>query len=271
MSCYDTSSSLLNISSTETEGDKLSSCDNKCVNDGIKSGSNYSSSTDVRDDAFSFLSPSVFGWKPCHSLTEHENFMDLVLLVTRSSQLKQGSMACILVSPPVTDDIEGTNNNVDNIENNNSPNRKRYKTSNDGTILTDRIITIATNQSFYKENESDIHAEVVAISQVANRLSLPIPSTLQREWDDNRMMMSTNATTIPCTTQNATAYITMPPCKRCFAALVTAGIKRIVSRYPSASAIQTIAAQKSIEMIVIPENRSRIQTIIHTYRHQQNV
>eukprot|EP00551_Chaetoceros_affinis_P018134 CAMPEP_0203743274 /NCGR_PEP_ID=MMETSP0092-20131115/59360_1 /ASSEMBLY_ACC=CAM_ASM_001090 /TAXON_ID=426623 /ORGANISM="Chaetoceros affinis, Strain CCMP159" /LENGTH=151 /DNA_ID=CAMNT_0050630569 /DNA_START=9 /DNA_END=464 /DNA_ORIENTATION=- len=48
------------------------------------------------------------------------------------------------------------------------------------------------------------------------------------------------------TTKNATAYITMPPCKRCFAALVKAGIKKIVTRHSCPKMIQNVASRKDV-------------------------
>ena len=118
---------------------------------------------------------------------------------------------CILVLPSLHDDES----------------RSKY--------LTDRIVSVATNRPLFKENESDIHAEIVAISKRANR------------------------------TNYAYAYITMPPCKRCFAALLESGITKIVSRYPSTEAITAVARDREIEMVIVPENRRRINDIIQRY------
>jgi deoxycytidylate deaminase len=171
----------------------------------------------------------TYGWKPDTSdLSEDENFMDLVLLVTRSSQLKQGSMACIMVRPPTTKEEE-----------------ERTESRSSGRNLIDRIISVATNRALFKENESDIHAEIVAIGQVAR----------------------SNVFT-PSSSNNATAYITMPPCKRCFAALLTAGISRIVSRYTPSDILTNIAHANDIEMVVIPENRDRINALVQLYREE---
>jgi tRNA(Arg) A34 adenosine deaminase TadA len=81
----------------------------------------------------------LYGWKPNNALSDDANFMDLVLLVTRSSQLQQGGMACILV---------------------------RQKKDSE-TCLTNRIIAVANNQELYKPRSSDIHAEIAAIGQAA--------------------------------------------------------------------------------------------------------
>lgn len=123
----------------------------------------------------------TYGWTPDDNLSEDENYIDLVLLITRSSQLKQGSMGCLLVQPS-----------------------SRHDTSSP-LSLQDRILVAATNQSFYKDNNnSDIHAEMVALARAARR---------------------------GIAVDQCTAYITMPPCKRCLPALVVAGIGRIVSRH----------------------------------------
>lgn len=118
----------------------------------------------------------TYGWRPDENLSEDENFVDLLLLVTRSSRLAQGSMACIIVRPP-----------------SNSSSKEH---------VLDRIQSVATNQALYKPNNSDIHAEIAAIGDAA-RHGRP--------------------------TDQCTAYITMPPCRKCFPALVAAGIARVVS------------------------------------------
>jgi tRNA(Arg) A34 adenosine deaminase TadA len=247
-----------------------------------------SDDTDHNHNDHPYVSDNIFkqyqtyGWKPCHSLTDHENYMDLVLLITRSSQLKQGSMACILVRPPQVEAERQQSCHManENHHHNDSvviENNKRTKINHDDNLLhtlTDRIITIATNQSFYKEKESDIHAEIVAICQVSNRSSMT--NAVRNGCNENigsSLMTTPTMTNIyqqqQQTTHHSIAYITMPPCKRCFAALVTAGIKQIVSRYPSSCIIQTIAKQRHIQLIVIPENRHRIQTIIDQYYDNQ--
>jgi dCMP deaminase len=159
---------------------------------------------------------NTYGWKPSLDLSEDENFMDLVLLVTRSSKLKQGSMACILVQPDAAENVE-----------------------QERSSALDRIISVSTNQALYKESESDIHAEIAAIGRAAQTAR---------------------------STKNCTAYITMPPCKRCFAALLSAGVRRIVSRHPSP--LIGIAEQHDIEMVCIEnfeEQRARVDCIVEAF------
>jgi deoxycytidylate deaminase len=169
----------------------------------------------------------TYGWRSDPSLTDDVNFMDLVLLVTRSSQLLQGGMACILVRPKTTTTTEDLLQVTNNIE--------------------DGIVSVATNQSFYKENESDIHAEIVAISASA------------------RAGRSTD---------QCIAYITMPPCKRCLSALYTAGINRIVSRHPTPENIRRAAETRGIDFFDLPidvreEQRARIDALVQTYYEQE--
>ncbi len=52
-------------------------------------------------------------------------------------------------------------------------------------------------------------------------------------------------------TKGATVYITMPPCKRCFGALVSAGIKRIVSNKKYAKEIEKAAQEKEIKLVTM--------------------
>jgi deoxycytidylate deaminase len=179
----------------------------------------------------------TYGWRPDPSLSDDVNFMDLVLIITRTSQLLQGSMACILVrhkttSTPVDESTTTTT-----------------ATSADqlNMRLEDAILSIATNQWFYKENESDIHAEIVALGQAA------------------RAGRSTD---------RCTAYITMPPCKRCLAALYTAGITRIVSRYPTPQNFRHAAETRGVEFVDLPihvqqEQRARIDALILTHSEEE--
>lgn len=131
----------------------------------------------------------LYGWQPDKGLSTDDNFMDLCMIITRSSKLKQGSMACILV--------------------------------NEGG---EKIISSANNRALFSESNSDIHAEIAAIGEAC------------------RKGTSTN---------NATAYITMPPCKRCFAALTVAGIRKIVTRHDPPKKIQETAVREKIEFIKI--------------------
>jgi len=126
----------------------------------------------------------IYGWNPSQSLSPDENCMDLVLLITRSARFRQGSMACILIQPQIQDFFAS-------------------------------ILVAATNASFYKQSNSDLHAEIAALTELARNGG---------------------------GSDGATAYITMPPCKRCLPALHRAGIKRIVTRYP----FQNKALMKSL-------------------------
>jgi deoxycytidylate deaminase len=180
----------------------------------------------------------TYGWRSDPSLSEDVNFMDLVLIITRTSQLLQGSMACILVR---CDKTTTATTSVD----------EPTTTATTADLLTKRmeddIVSIATNQWFYKENESDIHAEIVALATAA------------------RAGRSTD---------RCTAYITMPPCKRCLAALYTAGITRIVSRYPIIENLGRAAETRGIELVDLPihvreEQRARIDALVLTHDEEE--
>jgi deoxycytidylate deaminase len=164
----------------------------------------------------------TFNWKPNPCITVDENFMDLTLLITRSSNLKQGSMACILAR----NDIAG------------EPSETSL------SYFLSRIISVATNMPLYKENESDIHAEVVAIGLAASE---------------------------GYKTQNTSAYITMPPCRKCFGLLLCAGVKRIVSRYDSP--LFELAASHNVEMVALQDRdaqRYRTNAIVEAYEEPDN-
>jgi deoxycytidylate deaminase len=183
----------------------------------------------------------TFGWRPDPSLTDDVNFMDLVLLITRTSQLLQGSMACILVRDETTTITTATPDD--------EPTTSATTTDQITKRMVDAVVSISTNQWFYKENESDIHAEIVALGQAA------------------RAGRSTD---------RCTAYITMPPCKRCLAALYTAGITRIVSRYPLVEILRHAAERRGIELVDLPidvqkEQRARIHALVQTYYEEEGI
>jgi deoxycytidylate deaminase len=102
--------------------------------------------------------------------------------------------------------------------------------TNATTDIYKSLVSVATNQSLYKPNESDIHAEIVAISTAA------------------RYGRPTNGTT---------AFITMPPCKKCLGALISAGITKIVSRYRLNTSERIDACQlANIEYVDFGKERS---------------
>jgi len=165
----------------------------------------------------------LYGWSPDASLSIDENYMDLVMLVTRSSLLKQGSMACIIVKPE-KGNLQGKPRDHTNvIESENLS--KNTPDDNHGDLKTklfENTLAVATNNWLYNDMESDIHAEVAALG---------------------------NACRGGYCTQNATAYITMPPCKKCFGSLFVSGITRIVSRQSPIPTIQKIAKERGIEIV----------------------
>jgi tRNA(Arg) A34 adenosine deaminase TadA len=107
------------------------------------------------------------------------------------------------------------------------------------TTMLDRIVSVSINQPLYKPNESDIHAEIAAIGQAAQ----------------------SGRSTLHCT-----AYITTPPCRRCFAALYCAGIQRIVSW--RVSPLSELAADHGIDVICLQDwdgHLARTNTVVQTY------
>ena len=94
----------------------------------------------------------VYGWKPRPDLSVDDNFLDLLVLVTRNSVCHAaGHMGCILVRPlvPVTSHTSDT------------------EATTDTSRLLSAILAVANNMPLYNKNTSDVHAEVTAIGQCA--------------------------------------------------------------------------------------------------------
>ena len=149
----------------------------------------------------------IYGWKPDEDLSDDDNFVELLLLVTRCSKLQQGSMGCILVRPP------------------RSPQEP----------LLNRIQSVANNQEFYKPNSSDIHAEVAAIGQAAQQAR---------------------------STAHCTAYITIPPCRKCFASLYAAGVRRIVTGLRPPEMFARFGDVEILQGRDMDERRRRVQLLV---------
>ena len=170
----------------------------------------------------------LYGWKPNPELSDDENYMDVVFLITRSSSTttngadgtskkQQGHMGSLIVQPTTS-----TSNNDGDYEH---------------RILSN-ILGAATNVPLFgkKDCTSDIHAEISAMGQACQG---------------------------GYSTKGCTCYITIPPCKRCFAALVAFGIQRIVARQLAPSIIRETAENHGIQVLHLSreQNRSQMQRI----------
>ena len=197
-------------------------------------------------------------YQPSANLSDDENYMDIVMIITRSSQLRQGSMGCILVRPrsntitttfeqherqkimapgdeplPVAEDHTETNNHSKHNEDDHVENGNNELSS----TLLNRIIAATTNTSLFTPKDSDVHAEINAIGQVASQRT--------------QTAVASSSTT---TTQGATAYITMPPCKKCFGALHAAGVTRIVSRRSHPIILHKVADKVGIQLVTLTQD-----------------
>ena len=163
----------------------------------------------------------LYGWRPDPALTDDENLMDIVLLLTRSSTSRtSGRVACVLVDPAMTPrPIENENMRCESVE------ELELR-------LFGCIVGAAINQPLFSPVDSDIHAEISCLGQACN---------------------SRHAV------QGCTAYITIHPCKRCFAALVAFGIGRIVSRQMAPKQIVDCAHTNGIEVAELTKDMNRRQ------------
>ena len=103
----------------------------------------------------------LFGWKPCPNLSEDENYLDLVMLLTRNSKCRQGHMGCVIIK-------SADKSNVDE----NSMSRSDLE-----LCLYDRIIGASTNLELYRKYDSDIHAEVGALGDASKKGNSTLGST----------------------------------------------------------------------------------------------
>ena len=88
----------------------------------------------------------LYDWSWNSRLSKDDNFMDLCMIITRSSKLKQGSMACLLVDEAI-----------------------EVKDLSPEEDLCKDIISVANNRSLYDDSHSDIHAEIAAIGEACRR------------------------------------------------------------------------------------------------------
>ena len=171
--------------------------------------------------------------------------MDIVMLITRNSMLRQGSMGCILVQPNTAQrDRVAVDVDLDNTTTHQHVVQDANTSDHYTNYIFNRIIAAANNTHLFSSNESDIHAEINAIGQVAKRQHYTATD------NDNGGIQSTFSTTL-----GATAYITMPPCKKCFAALYTCGIQRIVTRKPYHKHLIETASNVSIELVSLSKEQ----------------
>lgn len=152
-------------------------------------------------------------WRPDPNLTSDENYMDMVLLLTRNSTCKQGHMACAIVKKaPET----GAASEAE---------------------MYNAIQAVGVNGSVFKPMDSDNHAEIATIGVAAKH---------------GRAL------------QFGTAYITMPPCKTCFGALVACGISRIVTLRPTVDApILKAANELNIAMDTVNAQQCQERVMRH--------
>lgn len=156
------------------------------------------------------------GWTPLPTLSGDENGIDLALMVARSSNLKGGSMGCVL------------------------------------TTAAGKIVAATTNTQLWeaapnKRPGSDVHAEVNAIGACAKR---------------------------GISTEGVTAYITMPPCRKCFIVLSASGVQRIVTRKkiqePDNKDFCAVARREGLEIVVVEdsyERRARLDRLANKRKH----
>lgn len=168
----------------------------------------------------------LYGWRPCPALSDDENYLDIVLLLTRSSTCKtSGRVACILVDTTLTP--RPSANDASNSETNQTESVDELERR-----LLSCIIGAATNAPLFAPTDSDIHAEISCLGQACN---------------------------CKHAVRGCTVYITIHPCKRCFAALVAFGVGRIVSRQMPPKQIVDCAHRNGIVVAELTKEMNRSQ------------
>ena len=99
---------------------------------------------------------NTYGWKPDPNLSDDDNYMDLVMVLTRNSKLRQGSMACLLVAVAAAADADNKKGDEDE------------DAATEESEFIGRIISASTNRPFYNKKDSDIHAEISALGLAAS-------------------------------------------------------------------------------------------------------
>jgi deoxycytidylate deaminase len=118
----------------------------------------------------------------------------------------------------------------------------------DHAQLLDSVLAVAINRPLYSPNDSDVHAEVCAIGHCASKGKA---------------------------TEGCTAYITMPPCKRCLAALVVAGIQTLVFPRKTPLYLEQIAQDHNLTLVNPNDTeewarrRKRVDEIIARYQEER--
>jgi len=194
----------------------------------------HTASTKLIPDCPALETFQLYGWKPQPNFSADENFLDLLVLVTRNSLCHAaGHMGCIVVRPPSTATAAAADTSSQH--------------GNENDHLLGSIIAAANNQPLYKKNSSDVHAEVTVISQCAKA---------------------------GISTAGCTIYVTMPPCKTCLGALVMAGITRIVFLNCVPEYLKEIGTQNGIQVDGIPdsaERRQRVETLVRVYNEVNGI
>jgi tRNA(Arg) A34 adenosine deaminase TadA len=127
------------------------------------------------------------------------------------------------------------------------PNQGQGVDNADNAQLLKSILAVAINRPLYSPNDSDVHAEVCAIGLCASKGKA---------------------------TQGCTAYITMPPCKRCLAALVVAGIQTLVFPRKTPLYLKQIAQDHKLTLVNPNDTeewarrRKRVDDVIARYRQE---
>eukprot|EP00934_Nitzschia_sp_Nitz4_P000254 Nitzschia sp. Nitz4//scaffold46_size129759//121862//122569//NITZ4_003526-RA/size129759-processed-gene-0.211-mRNA-1//1//CDS//3329552670//254//frame0 len=172
----------------------------------------------------------LHGWVPNPDLEDDENYMDIVFLITRSTsaQGQQGHMGSLIVRPS---NLETDISSPPSVDETNQKGRH-------ATRLLTNVLGAATNTPLFGTQEvtSDIHAEIAALGQACQ---------------------AGHSST------GCTVYITIPPCKRCFAALVAFGITRVVTRQAAPASIRETALRRgmSMEHFSPQQNRRQMERI----------
>ena len=261
------------------------------------------SSTTIYQKCPPLASFQLYGWEPQPTLSIDDNFLDLLVLVTRNSECRGAHMGCIISRPfGCLSLMTNTTTSQNNGSHQDNASQQQHTTDShsrktllpaeedgkrtleqqqDNNEKTETTATTTPNtigdppsysQLLLSELEGEEDSFFQSIVSVANNMPLYKPNSSDVHAEVTALGQCAK---MGISTQGCTAYITMPPCKTCLGALVMAGIHRIVTLRPSPQYLITIGHKHQIQVSGITdktsERKDRIENYVTQYHDKHGI